>query len=106
MSGTSRRDTGSESRRTPGCRATTARGLNHLGNLLADVGRDAEAEQAYGRALDVRKALVADFPGVPTGGAVVVNNLAEEVLTWLDLQPGVYRMVVNGDNGFKVPSLS
>src|SRR2546430_3977812 len=44
----------------------------------------------------------ADFPGVPSGGTVVVNNLAEEILTWLDLQPGVYRMVVNGDNGYKV----
>jgi hypothetical protein len=43
-----------------------------------------------------------DFPGVATGGAVVANNLVEEVLTWLDLQPGVYRMVVNGDNGYKV----
>jgi hypothetical protein len=44
----------------------------------------------------------ADFPGIVSGGAAVVNNLAEEILTWLDLQPGVYRMVVNGDNGFKV----
>ncbi len=42
----------------------------------------------------------ADFPGVPNGNAV--NNLAEEVLTWLELQPGIYRMVVNGDNGYKV----
>ena len=42
----------------------------------------------------------ADFPGVPNGGAV--NNLTEEILTWLDLQPGIYRMVVNGDNGYKV----
>ena len=43
----------------------------------------------------------ADFPGT-AGGTVVVNNLTEEILTWLDLQPGIYRMVVNGDNGYKV----
>jgi hypothetical protein len=42
----------------------------------------------------------ADFPGVASGGTV--NNLTEEILTWLDLQPGIYRMVVNGDNGYKV----
>src|SRR5439155_18490495 len=46
--------------------------------------------------------LTADFPGVPGGGAVIVNNLTEEILTWLDLQPGIYSMVVNGDNGYKV----
>ncbi len=42
-----------------------------------------------------------DFPGAP-GGTPPVNKLCEEVITWLDLQPGVYRMVVNGDDGYQV----
>jgi hypothetical protein len=41
------------------------------------------------------------FPGIPgTGGGT--DNATEQILTWLKLDTGVYRMVVNSDDGFKV----
>ena len=42
------------------------------------------------------------FPGIPGPTAPDTGNSTEEILTWLDLKAGVYRMVVNSDDGFKV----
>ncbi|MBI3414667.1 MAG: hypothetical protein HY043_05000 [Verrucomicrobia bacterium] len=41
------------------------------------------------------------FPGLP-GSNGSDDNTAMEAITWLDLQPGVYRMVVNSDDNFRV----
>src|SRR5207249_11067930 len=43
----------------------------------------------------------APFPGFP-GTTGSTDNSTEEILTWLDLKAGVYRMTVNSDDGFKV----
>jgi len=40
------------------------------------------------------------FPGLPGSGTD--DNTALEAITWLNLQPGVYRMVVNSDDNFRV----
>lgn len=40
------------------------------------------------------------FPGLPGNGSD--DNTALEAITWLNLQPGVYRMVVNSDDNFRV----
>lgn len=42
------------------------------------------------------------IPGIPVDTAVDNNNIAAECLTYLELQPGVYQMVVNSDDGFEV----
>jgi hypothetical protein len=42
------------------------------------------------------------FPDQPVPGATQPNNLAAEVLTYLELQPGRYTMGVNSDDGFVV----
>ncbi|HUS33929.1 MAG TPA: hypothetical protein VM680_01130, partial [Verrucomicrobiae bacterium] len=42
------------------------------------------------------------FPDQPVPGATQANNLAAEVLTYLELQPGRYVMGVNSDDGFVV----
>src|ERR1041385_8001952 len=41
------------------------------------------------------------FPGIP-GANGNVSNIAMEVLTYLDLDPGTYSMIVNSDDGFRV----
>jgi len=41
----------------------------------------------------------ANFPGVSPAN---MNNLAMEALTYLDLQPGIYTLDVNSDDGFRV----
>ena len=41
------------------------------------------------------------FPGLPGSGGGD-DNTALEAITWLNLQPGVYRMVVNSDDNFRV----
>ena len=41
------------------------------------------------------------FPGLPGSGGSD-DNTALEAITWLDLQSGVYRMVVNSDDNFRV----
>jgi hypothetical protein len=41
------------------------------------------------------------FPGIP-GTTGSTDNSTEEILTWLNLKNGVYRMVVNSDDGFRV----
>lgn len=41
------------------------------------------------------------IPGIP-GTTASTDNIAAECLTYLELQPGVYQMVVNSDDGFEV----
>ena len=41
------------------------------------------------------------IPGIP-GKDGMTDNIAMEVLTWLDLAPGTYTFVVNSDDGFQV----
>jgi hypothetical protein len=41
------------------------------------------------------------LPGIP-GTTASTDNIAAEALTYLELQPGVYQMVVNSDDGFEV----
>lgn len=41
------------------------------------------------------------FPGIP-GANGNISNIAMEVLTYLDLDPGTYTMIVNSDDGFQV----
>lgn len=41
------------------------------------------------------------LPGIP-GTTASTDNIAAECLTYLELQPGVYQMVVNSDDGFEV----
>ncbi|MCL4180431.1 MAG: hypothetical protein KJ072_22125 [Verrucomicrobia bacterium] len=41
------------------------------------------------------------FPGIP-GTDNTVLNIAMEAITFVDLQPGTYTMVVNSDDGFRV----
>ncbi len=41
------------------------------------------------------------FPGIP-GVNGAVNNIAMEALTFLDLEPGTYSMIVRSDDGFRV----
>jgi hypothetical protein len=41
------------------------------------------------------------FPGIP-GTEGTVLNIALEAITFVDLQPGTYTMVVNSDDGFRV----
>ncbi len=41
------------------------------------------------------------LPGIP-GTTGSTDNIAAEALTYLELQPGVYQMVVNSDDGFEV----
>jgi hypothetical protein len=41
------------------------------------------------------------FPGIP-GIDGAVENIAMEVTTYLDLDPGTYTMIVNSDDGFQV----
>ncbi|MBU6402212.1 MAG: hypothetical protein KGS61_17985, partial [Verrucomicrobia bacterium] len=47
----------------------------------------------------------AQFPGMP-GNAVIhangTDNAAAEVTAFLDLKPGLYKMIVNSDDGFQV----
>lgn len=41
------------------------------------------------------------FPGIPEG-APSTDDFALEAVTYLDLQPGTYTMIVNSDDGFRV----
>jgi len=41
------------------------------------------------------------FPGIP-GTEGNINNIALEAITYAELQPGTYTMVVNSDDGFRV----
>jgi hypothetical protein len=41
------------------------------------------------------------FPGIP-GQEFTVNNIALEAITYVELQPGTYTMIVNSDDGFRV----
>lgn len=41
------------------------------------------------------------FPGIP-GTESTVNNISLEAITYAELQPGTYSMVVNSDDGFRV----
>lgn len=41
------------------------------------------------------------FPGIP-GTEFTTINIAMEAITYLDLQPGTYTMIVNSDDGFRV----
>ncbi|MBK9137304.1 MAG: immunoglobulin domain-containing protein [Verrucomicrobia bacterium] len=41
------------------------------------------------------------FPGIP-GTEFTVNNIALEAITYVELNPGTYTMVVNSDDGFRV----
>jgi hypothetical protein len=42
------------------------------------------------------------IPGIPGAAAAPTDNIGAEALTYLELQPGVYTMVVNSDDGFQV----
>ena len=41
------------------------------------------------------------FPGIP-GLEASTDNIAMEVVSWLELQAGTYSMIVNSDDGFRV----
>ncbi len=41
------------------------------------------------------------FPGIP-GTESTTSNIALEAITYADLQPGTYSMIVNSDDGFRV----
>jgi len=42
------------------------------------------------------------FPGIPGTGSQPTDNIAMEVLTWVELAPGYHCMIVNSDDGFRV----
>ena len=52
-------------------------------------------------AIDYGGAGAITFPGIP-GVNAAVNNIAMEALTFLDLDPGTYSMIVRSDDGFRV----
>ncbi len=73
--------------------------LNDADFSAVTLNPDGTYSETYG--IDYGGAGVLTFPGIP-GANGNISNIAMEVLTYLDLDPGTYTMIVNSDDGFQV----